>query len=40
MVGIDAEYAFEGIPTGDESWFQYSSYSDSMFADSREGAVP
>jgi hypothetical protein len=24
----------------DESWFQYSSYSDSMFADSRENAMP
>jgi hypothetical protein len=33
MLEIYAEHYFEGIATGDESWFQYSSYSDSMFAD-------
>jgi hypothetical protein len=35
-----AEHNFEGIATGDESWFQYSSYSDSMFPGSRESVVP
>jgi hypothetical protein len=35
-----AEHNFEGIATGDESWFQYSSYSDSIFAGSRESVVP
>jgi hypothetical protein len=35
-----AQRHFEGIATGDESWFQYSSYSDSMFAGSRESLVP
>jgi hypothetical protein len=40
MLGMYAEHDFEGIATGDESWFQYSSYSDSMFADSRESVVP
>jgi hypothetical protein len=34
-----AEHNVEGIATGDESWFQYSSSSDSMFADSRESVV-
>jgi histone-lysine N-methyltransferase SETMAR len=40
MLGMYAEHNFEGIAPGDESWFQYSSYSDSMFADSRESVVP
>jgi hypothetical protein len=40
MLGIYAEHNFEGIATSDESWFQYSSSSDSIFADSRESAVP
>jgi transposase len=40
MLGMYAEHAFEGIPTGDESLFQYSSDSDSMFADSRESVMP
>jgi hypothetical protein len=40
LLGMDAEYNFEGIATGDEYWFQYSSYSDSMFAGSRESIVP
>jgi hypothetical protein len=35
-----AERHFEGIATGDESWFQSSFYSDSMFASSRESVVP
>jgi hypothetical protein len=34
------EHNFEGIASTDESWFQYSSYSDSMFASSRERVVP
>jgi hypothetical protein len=34
------EHNLEGIATGDEFWFQYSSYSDSMFAGSREGVAP
>jgi hypothetical protein len=40
MLGMYAEHYSEGIAAGDESWFQYSAYSDSMFADSRESAVP
>jgi hypothetical protein len=40
LLGIYAEHNFKGIATGDESWFQYSSYSDSMFAGSRESVVP
>jgi hypothetical protein len=40
MLGMYAEHYFEQIATGDESWFQYSSYSGSMFADSRESVVP
>jgi hypothetical protein len=40
MLGMNAENHFEGIAAGDESWFQYSSYSDSMFVDSRESMVP
>jgi hypothetical protein len=35
-----AEHNFEGIAIGNESWFQYSSYSNSMFAGSRESVVP
>jgi hypothetical protein len=35
-----AEHNFEGTATRDESWFHYSSYSDSMFAESRESVVP
>jgi hypothetical protein len=37
---IDAEQYFEGIATGEKSWFQYSSYSNSMFTDSRDSVVP
>jgi hypothetical protein len=40
LLGMNAEHNFEGITTGDESWFQNSSYSDSMFARSRESVVP
>jgi hypothetical protein len=40
MLAMYAEHNFEGIVTGDESWFRYSSYCDSMFAHSREGVVP
>jgi hypothetical protein len=39
-LGMYAEHNFEGIAPGDGSWFQYSSYSDSMFAGSRESVVP
>jgi hypothetical protein len=37
---MDAEQDFNGIATGDEFWFQCSSYSDSMFAGSRGSVVP
>jgi hypothetical protein len=40
LLGMYAEYYFEGTVTRDGSWFQYSSYSDSMFAGSRESVVP
>jgi histone-lysine N-methyltransferase SETMAR len=40
LLGMYAEHHFEGIATGDESWFQYSSYSDWIFAGSRESVVP
>jgi hypothetical protein len=40
LLGINAEHNFKGIATGDESWFQYSSYSDLMFAGSKESVVP
>jgi hypothetical protein len=40
LLGMYAEHHFEGIATSDESWFQCSSYSDSMFASSRESVVP
>jgi hypothetical protein len=40
LLGMHAEHHFEGIATEDEFWFQYSSYSDSMFARSRESVVP
>jgi hypothetical protein len=39
MLAMYAGHYFEEITTGDESWFQYSSYSDSMFVDSRESIV-
>jgi hypothetical protein len=40
MLGMNVEDDFEGIATSDESWFQYSSNSDSMFSDSRENVLP
>jgi hypothetical protein len=40
MLRMYAKHDFEGITTGDKSWFQSSSDSDSMFADSRESIVP
>jgi hypothetical protein len=40
MLGMYTEHYFAGIATRDASWFQYSSYSDSMFADSRESVMP
>jgi hypothetical protein len=40
LLGMYAEHNFEGITTGDEFCFQSSSYSDSMFAGSRESVVP
>jgi hypothetical protein len=40
MLGMSAEHDCEGIATGDNSWFQYSFYSDSMFAGSRENVMP
>jgi hypothetical protein len=40
MLGMYAEHNCEGIATSDVSWSQYSSDSDSMFADSRESVVP
>jgi DNA-binding MarR family transcriptional regulator len=40
LLGMYAELDFQGIATGDEFWFQYSSYSDSMCAGSRESVVP
>jgi hypothetical protein len=40
LLGIYAEHSFKEIAIGDESWFQYSSYSDSMLAGSRESVVP
>jgi hypothetical protein len=42
LLGIYAEHNFKGNATGDESWFQHSSDSDSdsMLADCRESVVP
>jgi hypothetical protein len=40
MLGMYAEHNFEGIVTGGESWFRYSSDSDLMFAHSRESVAP
>jgi hypothetical protein len=40
LLGIYAEHNFKEIAIDDESWFQYSSYSDSTFAGSRESVVP
>jgi hypothetical protein len=40
LLGRYAEHNFKRIATGDESWFRYSSYSDSVFPGSRESVVP
>jgi hypothetical protein len=40
LLGMYTEHNFEGLTTGDEYRFQYSFYSDSMFAGSRESVVP
>jgi hypothetical protein len=40
MLGMYAKHDVAAIATGDKSWFQNSSYSDSMFVNSRESAVP
>jgi hypothetical protein len=40
LLGTYAERNFKRIATGDESWFRYSSYSDSRFPGSRESVVP
>jgi hypothetical protein len=40
LLEMSVEHYFERIATTDESWFQYSCYADSMFADSRERVVP
>jgi hypothetical protein len=40
MLQLYAEYNFEGITTGDESWFLYTTYRDSMFATSAREVVP
>jgi hypothetical protein len=34
MLQLYAEHNFEGITTGDESWFLYTTYRDSIFATS------
>jgi hypothetical protein len=40
MLGMYTKHYVAAIATGDKSWFQYSSYSDSMFVNSRESALP
>jgi hypothetical protein len=40
MPGISGDHSLEGIATHHELWFQCSSYSNSMFADSTESVVP
>jgi histone-lysine N-methyltransferase SETMAR len=40
LPGLCPEPNFEGIALGDEFWFECSSYSNSMFADSRESVGP
>jgi hypothetical protein len=40
MRELYAEHNFEGITTGDESWFLYITYGDSMFATSAREMVP
>jgi hypothetical protein len=40
MLQLSAEHNFEGITTGDKSWFLYTTYGDSMFATSAREVVP
>jgi hypothetical protein len=40
MLQLYAEHNFEGITTGDELWFLYTIYGDSMFATSAREVVP
>jgi histone-lysine N-methyltransferase SETMAR len=40
MLQLYAEHNFEGITTGNESWFLYITYRDSMFAASATEVVP
>jgi hypothetical protein len=40
MLQLYAEHNFEGITTGDESWFLYPTYGDSMLATSAREVVP
>jgi hypothetical protein len=40
MLQLYAEHNFEGITTGDEWWFLYTTYGDSMFATSAMEVVP
>jgi hypothetical protein len=40
VLQLYAEHNFEGITTGYESWFLYSTYGDSMFAISAREVVP
>jgi hypothetical protein len=39
MLQLYAEHNFKGITTGDESWFLYTTYGDSMFATSAREVV-
>jgi hypothetical protein len=40
MLQLYPEQNFEGIKTGNESWFLYTTYGDSMFAASARKMVP
>jgi hypothetical protein len=40
MLQLYAEHNFEGIKTGDESWFLYTTYGDLTFATSAREVVP
>jgi hypothetical protein len=40
MVQLYAEHNVDGITMGDESWFLYTTYGDSMFATSTREVVP
>jgi hypothetical protein len=40
ILQLYAEHNFEGITTGDESWFLYTTYGDSMFTASAREVVP